>query len=242
MIHKGLKKTTPAKTYTIPTVTLDYETELNRQVKRYMADRFNYLAEGRHILDDLSQNEYIDYLAVAFGIPFSEASADFNELGQGITDKKNQESLDKRFKKEGIQLGLSDEELKAKVEQIKDLKQEFIKTKPTKGWNTKKMEVHRDEFNKKVFELFGFKIIKYDKPENSGARKVPYIADDKWIFTEDIFPTYQMHYRTNRFKIQVSWDTNKKRWEHNDIFEFEYVKYGLDRSNYLRVNNRIITL
>jgi len=247
MENKGLKITIPEKVIpkvVIPEVTLDYYEELEKSVKNYMEDRFNYLAAGRHILDDLSSSPYVEKLYNIFQehLDYNKIANDFNKLGQEITDKKNQKALDKRFEKHGIEIGLSDEELKDNVNKISELREEFIKTKPTKGWNTKKMEIHRKEFEEKVFKLFNFKVIKYGKVENS-SNQVPLVDKDKWIYTQDIFPQSDWGIKRNySLKIVVTWSTNKKRWEKNDLFEFEYVKKGLDHSNYIRINNRIINL
>jgi len=244
MENKGLKITIPERVIpkvVIPEVTLDYYVELEKSVKNYMEDRFNYLAVGRHILDDLSRSPYIEKLHNIFQehLDYNEIAKDFDRLGQEITDKKNQEALDKRFEKHGIEIGLSDEELKDNLNKILELRKEFIKTKPTKGWDTKKIKIHRKEFDEKVFKLFNFKVIKYGKVENS-SNQVPLIDEDKWIFTQNIF--VQNNWDNYRLKIVVTWSTNNKRWEGNDLFEFEYVKKGLDHSNYIRINNRIINL
>jgi len=164
-----MKKTKPG--YYVPPVTKYYDQELKAEVLKYMEDRYDYLAAGRHPLDDLSRSPYISRLADWFELPWDKVASDFDQLGQKITDEKNQRYLDEQF------AGVPEHNVtQEQVDQLFKLREEFHKTRPTKGWATKKMARHRWEYQAKAAKLLGFNV------EDTGDTALPIKLEEGKIF------------------------------------------------------------
>jgi hypothetical protein len=209
--------TTPEKyipAVTIPAKTYIYKDELKKQVLQYMDDRHDYLAAGRHILDDLSRTSYIDKLADIFtNLSKDEIELHFDQLGQAITDEREYKRLKKHFSKNAIVPNLNGTK-KEFVEFIKDLRKWFFENRPTKGWYTAKMEAHKLEVKKRILDRLGIEI--------SGVRKLhgsvfTLIDGDKYFSTGDFLS--QSEYYQNQpkemefFSFKIEFFDHEKRWE-----------------------------
>lgn len=208
--------TTPEKhipAVTIPAKTYIYKDELKKQVLQYMEDRFNYLAAGRHILDDLSRTPYIDRLANIFtNLHWNEIAKHFDQLGQAITDQKEQERKKKHFSKHAIVPNLNGTG-KEFVKFIKELRTWFFENRPTKGWNTVKMKDHVLETEKKILDRLGIETSGFIERHGIKFNK---IGEDKYFYTRDFLSQSQFWADKEKemkyFFFAIGFSENEKRW------------------------------
>ena len=192
---KNLTITHSERIIKIPAVTKTYSVELQSQVEKYMADRHNFLCEGHHPLADLSRDSYINYLVHFFELPKDEVALDFDYLGQSITDRKQQEELDKRYSK-----CFSIENPENVVKELYLLRKEYLANRPTKGWDTKKMELHRDAYHIKAIEALGLEL--FDMRETRLLTGQAYFIDDEtYVFTTWLFPNSEYAQKNTGFEI-----------------------------------------
>lgn len=243
-------QTTPAQhipAVTIPAKTYIYKDELDKQVRQYMEDRYNYLAAGRHILDDLSRTPYIESLARIFtNLSFDEIAEHFDQLGQAITDQKNHEIRVKKFSKHAIVPDLNDngEEF---VKFLKDTRTWFIENRPTKGWDTLKMKKHKLEAEKKILDELG--IVTTGTVEIHGTQYLK-VEDDKYFYTRSVFPGngYDISRRNCNKFMAISFIENEKRWAEEKkgtggIMEIAYNVGSRFNPKYeLRINEKVYQL
>jgi len=172
--------------YTVPPVTKHYHEELEKEVRRYMADRHDYLCQGHHPLADLSYDSYVRSLARFFELSYEEVEQDFDKLGQRITDEKNQRYLDEQFAN-----APEHKVTQQHVDQLIKLREEFIKNRPTKGWATKKMDMYRYEYQAEAANILGFVVEDYEEGINVKwmLGKSIKVSDNTVFYIERLFPT-----------------------------------------------------
>ena len=218
---------------TIPAKTYIFAEELEKTVLTYMEDRYHYLAAGCHPLDDLGKSSYIDKIANIFtNVPYEEIEKHFNNLGEKITNENDKKQRERYFEHHGIHVKIDPEMF---FQKCKDLRESFLKNRPTKGWHTKKMHewvLHHQEL---LFEYLGLKT--YIKDEVHYLDLRGYEDVNISISTEGIFPRNEWKYkRLGSFSIKALFP-NEFRWAEDKkhgssgILEIYYSEYKKTISN-----------
>lgn len=243
---ENLNHTTPEQyipAVTIPAKTYIFAEELEKAVLKYMEDRYHYLAGGRHPLDDLSRSSYIKRVADIFtNVPYEDIENHFDALGEKITSEKEQKRREEYFKVHGIHVKIDPEMF---LQKCKDLRESFLKNRPTKGWYTKKMwewTLHNEEL---LFKYLGLKT--YIKDEKHYLDLREYEDIDISIYTNNLFPRNEWDSRDSKdmgsFYIKALFP-NKFRWAEDkkhgssgilEIYYSEYKKTITNNTNTIKI-------
>jgi hypothetical protein len=245
MNTENLNHTTPEQhipAVTIPAKTYIFAEELEKAVLTYMEDRYHYLAAGRHPLDDLSRSSYIKRVADIFtNVPYEDIENHFDALGEKITSEKEQKQREEYFEHHGIDVELIDGEIL--LQSCEFLRERFLKNRPTKGWNTNKMDKWRLQNEELLYEELGLKT--YTKSDKNCLDLRGYEDIDILIHTDGIFPRndweadrgMESFYIKAHFPNEFRWAEQKK---HGSIGILEI--YYIARKNEIRNNTNIIKI
>lgn len=244
MNTENLNHTTPEQhipAVTIPAKTYIFAEELEKAVLAYMEDRYHYLAAGRHPLDDLGKSSYIQRIARIFtNVDYEEIEKHFNNLGEKITAAKEKEQKENYFKVHGIDIKIDPEML---LQSCEFLRERFLKNRPTKGWNTNKMDKWRLQNEELLYEELGLKT--YTKSDKNCLDLRGYEDIDILIHTDGIFPRNEWEadremesfYIKAHFPNEFRWAEQKK---HGSIGILEI--YYIARKNEIRNNTNTIKI
>ena len=241
---ENLNHTTPEQhipAVTIPAKTYIFAEELEKAVLKYMEDRYHYLAEGRHIFDDLSPSSYIKNLANIFTkVSYDDIEKHFNALGEKITAERLKKEREEYFEHHGIDVKIDPEVL---LQSCKFLRERFLKNRPTKGWDTYRMDKWRLQNEELLYEELGLKT--YTKSDKNCLDLRGYEDIDILIHTDGIFPRNEWEadrgmesfYIKAHFPNEFRWAEQKK---HGSVGILEI--YYSNRKNEIRNNTNTIKI